>query len=246
MKLVVLLALLLASAVIDAQNHSFGSLPEKTKAGGASTAYFVDPTLLDLRLFLPTPPALNSGTTKSELTELHRIEENRTQQQVLLAQADDKEEDIFIFKDVLGQNFNASNLPLTAILSAHLHNDESVASKPVKVAFSRPRPFQFDSTLHPVCALSKEPDSYPSGHSLSGYLFALTLVEIVPEKREQIMERAESYAYNRMVCGVHYASDLEASHTVALAMFGYMLANPRFQKELAAAKDETRSHLRLP
>jgi acid phosphatase (class A) len=202
--------------------------------------------LLDLALILPQPPAQDAATTKTELVDLHRIEDARTEQQVARAQADDKEQDIFIFRDVLGQNFTADNFPLIAALSAHIHNDESVTSKPLKTSFSRPRPFQADATLHPVCALTKEPNSYPSGHTLSGYLLALTLVQIVPEKHEQIMERADNYAHNRLVCGVHYASDLEASRRIAYAMFGNMLANPRFQQELAAAKTETRSRLGLP
>jgi hypothetical protein len=39
---------------------------------------------------------------------------------------------------------------------------------------------------------------------MSGYLQALTLIQIVPEKREQIWKRADEYAYSRMICGAHY------------------------------------------
>jgi hypothetical protein len=35
-------------------------------------------------------------------------------------QADDEEEDIFIFRDVLGEKFNTRALPQTALLSSHL------------------------------------------------------------------------------------------------------------------------------
>jgi acid phosphatase (class A) len=242
----ILLIVLLTSFAVTAQSYPISPSPETNREASEHAPWFVDPTQLDLTLLLPLPPAQNSEATKSELMELHRIEERRTQPQVLLAQVDDKEQDIFLFKDMLGQNFTASSLPLTAVLSTHIHEDESIVTRPIKAQFSRPRPFQADNTLHPVCMLSQKPDSYPSGHSLSGYLLALTLVQIVPEKREQIMQRADNYAHNRMVCGVHYASDVEASRTIAYAMFGYMLASPRFQKELAAAKAETRSRLSLP
>jgi acid phosphatase (class A) len=240
------LALLLTSFAVTAQSHSASPSPETNKEISVYAPWFVDPALLDLKLLLPQPPAQNSEATKGELIELHQIEENRTPPQVLLAQIDDREQDIFLFKDVFGETFVPSSLPLTAVLSTHIHNDESIVTRPIKARFSRPRPFQADNTLHPVCMLSQKPDSYPSGHSLSGYLLALTLVQMVPEKREQIMQRADAYAHNRMVCGVHYASDVEASRTIAYAMFGYMLSSPRFQKELAAAKAETRSHLSLP
>jgi acid phosphatase (class A) len=80
-----------------------------------------------------------------------------------------------------------------------------------------------------------------TGHALTGYLEALTLAEIVPEKRPEILERADNYAHNRLVCGVHYASDIEASRRIAYVVFGYMLATPRFERDLAAAKLELRS-----
>jgi acid phosphatase (class A) len=184
--------------------------------------------------------------TKSELAEIHRVEQTRTPEEVLTAQADDKEEDIFSYRDVLGDRFAAEALPVTALFSAHVHNDESVVGGPLKKKFQRPRPYQFDSTLHPVCALTAEPSSYPSGHALSGYLLAFSLVEMVPEKSQQILARADNYAHNRIVCGVHYSSDVEASRRIALATFGYMMATPRFQKELAAARAETRQRLGLP
>jgi acid phosphatase (class A) len=240
------LMVILVSAVVYGQTQQVDHSAEKpNKASAVHTAYFIDPTILDLTLILPPPPAQDSDITKAELAEIHQVEKLRTAQQVAAAQADDKEQDIFIFEETLGKSFMANDLPLTAALSAHIHNDEGVASKPLKTNFARPRPFQFDSSLHPVCELNKEPNSYPSGHTLSGYLLAFTLVQMVPEKQAQIMERADNYAQNRIVCGVHYPSDVEASRKLAYAMFGYMLASPRFQKELAAAREETRLHLGL-
>jgi len=48
-------------------------------------------------------------------------------------------------------------------------------------------------SLHPVCKLNAEPTSYPSGHTLSGYLLAFALVEMVPEKSKEILARAADY-----------------------------------------------------
>ena len=109
----------------------------------------------------------------------------------------------------------------------------------------RPRPYQVDETLRPVCKTTTQHNAYPSGHTLSGYLLAFTLTEIVPEKSAEILARADDYAHNRLVCGVHTASDLEASRRVAYAMFGSMLEEPRFQQDLAAAREETRHALGL-
>jgi acid phosphatase (class A) len=208
------------------------------------TPYYVNPSLLDLAVILPSPPTQDSQTTKAELVYVHRVEQTRTPEQVAAAQADDREEDLFIFTHVIGSRFTRHDLPLTAALSAHVHNDEAVMSEPLKGIYKRPRPYNYDSSLHPVCKTDKEP-SYPSGHSMSGYLLAFTMAEIVPEKKQEILVRADDYAHNRVVCGVHYPTDTEASRRMAYAIFGNMMASARFQSELAAARAETRAHLGL-
>ena len=211
-------SLLLLSAGLLAQNHSATPAAAETsaKAPTSHAYYYIDPSPLHLDRILPPPPSQNSPATTAELTELHRLEAIRTPAQVHQAEADDKEEDIFIFKGVLGPGFSAEALPLTAALSAHVRKDESAAGSPLQKIYRRPRTYQIDSTLHPVRQLNSEPTSYPSGHSLSGYLFAFTLVQLVPEKRQQILDRADEYVHNRLICGVHYASDTQASCMVAL------------------------------
>jgi len=239
---------LLLSAGLSGQTPSAGparvEAPSKTPATHAP--YYIDPLQLHLNLILPPPPARDSATTTAELTELHHIVGTRTPAEITQAEADDTEEDIFIFKSVLGPRFTAEALPITAALSAHIRNDESAASNPLKSIYRRPRPYQVDSALHPVCPLNPDPTSYPSGHSLSGYLLAFALVQLVPEKRQEILERADQYVHNRLVCGVHYASDTEASRMVAYAIFGSLVASPRFQQDLATAQEETRHQLGLP
>ena len=196
---------------------------------------------------LPTPPANDSWKTLEELAELHRIEQTRTPAEIKHAQEDDAEESIFSFADVMGPKFTKENLPLTALLSSHVKNDEGIIVNPGKNTFKRPRPYHLDATLHPVCktTTNREDYGYPSGHGTTGFLEALTLVQMVPEKRDAILARADDYAHSREVCGAHYASDEAASKTLAYAMMGVMMVNPQFKAELAAAKAELRAALGL-
>jgi acid phosphatase (class A) len=152
---------------------------------------------------------------------------------------------MFYFRSVMGKRFASANLPLLAALSDRMESEGSAASHALKREFKRPRPYQFDSTLHPVCETVAQPNSYPSGHSIVSYLDAFILIRMVPEKSREILERADDYAHNRMVCGVHYASDLAAGRAVAYVLFGYLMATPRFQNDLAAARAETRNRLGL-
>jgi acid phosphatase (class A) len=234
-------ALLAASVVAPAQTMK----PAKPAAAAPKVAYYFDLTVLELPDLIANPPAVDSAANKAELTELHKIEATRTPAQVAAAKADEDEEDLFVYKTVVGPAFAPDALPVTAELGIHVKNEQSVAGAALKAEFARPRPYQTDKTLHPVCSLTDAPNSYPSGHALTGYLEGLTLAEIVPEKRVEILARADDYAHNRLVCGVHYPSDVEASRRVAYAVFGYMMATPKFQHDLAAAKAETRARLGL-
>jgi acid phosphatase (class A) len=81
---------------------------------------------------------------------------------------------------------------------------------------------------------------------MSGYLEALVLVSILPEKKDAIFARADDYAHNRLVCGVHHASDLEAGKEIAYALFAVMADEAKFRAERAAAEAELRKALGLP
>jgi acid phosphatase (class A) len=232
-------------ATASATSLSAQSALPVTKPAKQRIPKYLDPSLLDLSLILPPPPAQDSGITRAELAEIHHIEQTRTPAQVAAAQVDDHREDLFLYSTVLGEGFNAEALPATAIFSANLRNDVGVVDPPLKALYARPRPYNFDTTLQPVCDVNKE-GSYPSGHSFNGYLFAFVLLQMVPEKRAEIMARADDYAHNRMICEAHYASDLEASRRAAYATIGAMLANARFQRDLAVSRAELRQHLALP
>jgi len=214
-------------------------------AAPAKAPYYIDPTVMDLPALIPDPPPAGSAANNAELAELHTIESKRTPAQAAAAKKDEGEENLFLYETVLGPRFNAESLPITAALGSHVKNEQSVAGAALKAIFHRVRPYNTDKTLRPVCELTDQPNSYPSGHALTGYLEGLTLAEIVPEKREAILARADEYAHSRLVCGVHYPSDVEASRKVAYVVFGYMLATPRFQRDLAAARAETRAALDL-
>lgn len=225
--------------------HAQTMKPAKPAGAVPKVPYYFDPAVLNLVNLIPPPPSVDSAVNKAELTELHRIEKARTPSQVAAARNDEAEEDLFAFNSVLGAGFNPVALPVTAELGIHVKNEQSVAGGALKVVFQRPRPYQTDKTLHPVCGVTMSRNSYPSGHALTGYLEGFTLAEIVPEKRAEILARADEYARNRLVCGVHYPSDIEESRRVAYAVFGYMMATPNFQHDLAAAKAETRAKLGL-
>ena len=201
---------------------------------------FVAPTVSKAFLILPAPPAADSDQTKAELAELHGIEATRTSAEVEQAKQDDENETIFLFKTVFGDGFNPDKLPALAAFGKRVKNDEGLNTAPAKDGFHRMRPYNADKTLNPVCKTTTKDNAYPSGHTTTGYLLALTLIDLVPEKRDVILARADQYAHNRLVCGVHYPSDLVAARLMGYTIHAIMEASADYQLELLPARTELR------
>ena len=177
---------------------------------------------------------------------MRQIAKDRTPAQVQQAVADDADESMFLFAHVLGPKFNAADLPLTAALSAKVKSDSGWTGAPAKTAFLRPHPYHADTQLPTVCPTKTKHDSYPSGHTLAGYMQGLVLIDMVPEQQEAILQRAAAFAHNRMVCGVNYPSDLEASRLLAYSAYAVIRNQPAYQEEVKAARQEVRRALNLP
>jgi acid phosphatase (class A) len=200
---------------------------------------------VNLYRLLPPPPAAGSAQQRAELDELLRLQGARTPAGVQRAR-DDANISIFRFADALGSppNFTAQQLPLTTRLFERIARDESQFVEPVKDAFDRPRPFLTESRLSPV--VPKPPSaSYPSGHSIWAVSCAIVLADMVPERRAQIFARADEYAHNREVGGVHYPSDVAGGHLAGTALATALFMSPRFLKDEAAATAELRQALGL-
>jgi acid phosphatase (class A) len=138
-------------------------------------------------------------------------------------------------------------MPATATLWDHMDNDQGIFVSAAKKFFQHPRPYDLDSNIKSFCGSKAggPKNSYPSGHATVGYLSALVLSMMVPEKSEALRVRADEYGHNRVVCGDHYSADIPASKEAAEIIVGNMIGNPRFQEEFAAAKAEVRKALGL-
>ena len=214
-------------------------------APAAAREGFVTPEQSRPLEILATPAAPGSKTSDAELAELHRIEAARTAEDVARARADEENQTIFLFKTVFGDEFTKENLPSVAALGARLKAEESANTGPAKEAFHRVRPYNVDKTLHPACRTKSKDDSYPSGHSTVGYLMGLALIDLVPERRDDILARADDYGHNRLVCGVHFSSDVAAARLVAYTVHAIMALDPDYQQAAAAARAELRGALGL-
>ncbi len=111
-------------------------------------------------------------------------------------------------------------------------------------AYGDPRPFQTEPRVLPITGLDYfdapadntvynrgpvmdlvDSPSFPSGHTTYGYMGALVLAEMMPERFPQLMARAAEYGDDRIIMGAHYAMDVLAGRTLATYDLAHLLAN---------------------
>ena len=162
----------------------------------------------------------------------------RTPERLAQARHDDEVEDVSAIADVLGPAFDLGRFPATARLFADLRNEDSVAAKQAKAFFKRERPWLNEPALDVCDDHTDVKNSYPSGHATMGYSAATVLANLMPGNAQVILARTTDYVESRLVCGVHYRSDLEAGHVLGTALVGRLMTKPDFMAELAAARAE--------
>jgi acid phosphatase (class A) len=150
----------------------------------------------------------------------------------------------FGFADVLGPNFNAQRLPGLAAFFDKIRGDANVAFSAGKTTWSRQRPYEVSQDVDPVGDRPKS-SSYPSGNSTNGYLAAIMLANMVPEKSAALFARGREFGDERVILGVHFPSDVEAGRLAATALAAALMQEPAFLKDFAAAKAELRQVLGL-
>ena len=209
----------------------------------AAEATFITPDRFDLTKLLAPAPAPDSAEQKRDLAAVLATQHTRTKAEGDRALAD-ATGGTFVFSDVLGPNFNAEKVPAVAALFNKVRGDAAVAFSAGKDAWNRPRPFVVSPEVDP---LGERPggSSYPSGSSTAGYLTAIILADMIPEKVAAIYARGRELGDERVILGVHFPSDIEAGRFAATALAAALMQDAGFMKEFAAAKAELRQALGL-
>lgn len=205
---------------------------------------FADAKEINLLNLLPPPPANDSAQMKAELGEILTIQVTRTPEMAARAVAD-AEENVWRFSDVIDNpKFTKENLPKFSAFFDRIVETEGAVVDPAKDVWKRPRPHLYSDLVKPIVPLSKS-GSYPSGHTTVGTLMGIVLSNMVPEKRPVIMARAWEYGHNRIVGGIHYATDIEAGRIAGTVIAETIMTHDDYKSEYEGAKAELRAALGL-
>ena len=86
-------------------------------------------------------------------------------------------------------------------------------------------------------ALGKD-GSYPSGHAAIGWMVALVLTDLAPDKTDPLLQRGYDFGQSRVLCRVHWQSDVDAGRLMASATFARLQSDPLFQAQRELARAE--------
>ena len=161
---------------------------------------------------------------------------------------EDPEDANLMFPEVIASFAIVAGIPITEDKSPHLYlllrrtlTDIGLSTYAAKTQYNRTRPFM--ENHQPVCTPDDEEGlrkdgSYPSGHTAIGWGWALLLCELFPEQTDALLKRGWEFGQSRIVCNVHWQSDVNQGRIMGAVTVARLHAEPGFLKDLEAAKVE--------
>lgn len=204
----------------------------------SAEAAILKPAEFDPAQYLPAPPAEGSPRAKAEMAEVRAYLASNTPEEFAAATRDALDETPDIFNNVLG--FDIATRPQTYKLLQLVVAEEDEDSKVAKKYFHRLRPYAVDPTLK-TCTPApkgKGDNSYPSGHVTLGYSMGIVLAAVLPAKSQAILARSAEFAEHRIVCGVHFRSDIAAGQQFGTILAVRLMDNQIFRAQMAKAATE--------
>lgn len=199
----------------------------------------------DFLSMLPPSPVFNSMQDEADVATLRQWQQPDDSLRWQLANADVKMS-YDRFAQAFGTDINSVDTPLLVHLLDRVEQDVQAVAFSAKSFYDRPRPYQRFQMEH-VCGTEHVPapevplrggSSYPSGHTSFGWASVLILAEVAPQRGQQLLARGREYGESRIVCAVHYPSDIVGGELVATAVVERLHGEPEFENDLTCAKEE--------
>lgn len=208
-------------------------------------SYFTKDEMPDMVKFLPAPP---DSTSVDFARDLHRyfwgkeMRNNPERAAMALRDAVFSLETILTeYEEAFGMKITKEGTPeIYKLLLDGTETAHNIGSNP-KRYYMRRRPFMRfnEPTLYPQDDDElRHNGSYPSGHTILGWSAALLMMEINPDRANEIMARGYQYGESRVIVGAHWQSDVDAGRLVASVAYAKMHTSDAFLKQMAKARKE--------
>lgn len=250
-------AVLLAAVLLSACATAAAPVAEQTQALAAAPSartshpmfsqpgYLAPAAVPDFIALMGPPPEANSAAMeRDEQTRTAALRLRNTPRFTQAAtDADLRAPNVpgIIYSCAANVNISPETTPRLSALMMRTAVDFGRASSAIKARYQRTRPFvqhNANSCSPADEAQLRQDGSYPSGHSAIGWGWALVLAELLPDRANEILQRGRDFGQSRVVCDVHWQSDVEGGRTVAAAVNARLHADPTFRADLDAARAE--------
>jgi acid phosphatase (class A) len=211
---------------------------------GILAGYLPSEVLPNSLALLPPPPAEGSAALEldEEIGRKSLAFRGTTRWKLAIEDAN------LMFPEAAGTFSCALGIPITEKDTPHLYMllrrtlaDAGLSTYTAKNQYQRKRPFMLNKES--ICTPEEEEGlrkdgSYPSGHTAIGWAWALVLTEIAPDRADAILARGRAFGESRVVCNVHWHSDVVEGRFMGAAAVARLHADPAFRAEIKAAKAE--------
>jgi len=210
----------------------------------APSGYLAHETVIALATAVPAPPAPGSAAELADRTASARLTALEDTDRWLLATRHAELRPALAlahFDCALGFRIEAAEAPrLVAILTRVLH-DANEAAELAKARAMRARPVGDDPerrSCQVVTAAQRATPSHPSGSASVGAAYGEVMAALVPDRSDEVREIGHQIAISRMVCAMHYPSDVTDGAALGGGVAKAILATPAFETDAAAARAE--------
>lgn len=214
-------------------------------AVAASTAgYLLPEERPDSAALVPPPPAAGSAEMAADEATYRMLKPLAGSARWRLAAADANvkfPEAANVFGCALGLTVSESATPHLYTLLQRAIIDAGQSTSAAKDKYNRSRPFETtgDATCVPQDEkVLRNNASYPSGHGSLGFVWGEILAEVAPDRAAAVRARGYQFGQSRVLCRVHWQSDVVAGRMVGAAVMPRLHQDDEFLADLAAAKAE--------
>ena len=222
---------------------SLGLLLLAASAPAGAAGYLAPGSTPDMISVLPPPPEAKSPAQAIDDRAFRVTRKLEGSPRWAMAQNDNRgspDDALADFACALGVKLDKTSAPTLHALLGRIMSDARPFIDPAKDHYARPRPFlrmSGDICVPKADSLVKS-GSYPSGHSTASWAWGLIFAELAPDRATAVLSRARAYSESRVVCGVHYPSDISTGRLNGSALFAALQTSPEFRADMEKAKAE--------
>ena len=235
-------ALAAACAPVVAPSTPMAAAP--AAAAPAEAGYLSEAAIARLAAAVPAPYADGSAGEQADRirSDRYRTLENGDRWLLATSHAELRPElALAHFDCAVGVRFASTPTPRLTALFGNLLHDANGAAEIAKARAFRPRPVGVDPqriACQRLTEAGRASPSYPSGSAAVGAAYGEALAIVAPDRAEAARAIGRQIGVSRLVCGMHYPSDVAAGEAVGQAVFGEIAATPAFRADVEAARAE--------